>query len=397
MPGDDDDSKTGKGRLENGPWTKQDGSTFHKQMRDEAWERYEFAESKVSVETEQELGLWDSDGNYLGYGFADLVIEDKHVIDYKTDQMDTWTESTARARGHLYGSKAAAYANSPQLDSDAEGHLFMVGNRSEHDHINEIFCHAAAEHGVSVTFCDSADPQAVMDQIEERFTLVRRDLDVPVAVEFPLTEMVDASAPPQPMENLYGRRQFELVKGLVKVDEAASVAFGETFAEVAQPDPGFHAPDPSPYAPDGDFTTALFFGIQIGLKQAKESRLGQYIAEQYESFQDSRLAKQIEVVPRELTPEIEELAAAEVEPVVESQEVASEEVAAEEVAAPDQIELVDTSPDFPSEQEAGQRQELDPTPGVDPEPAAEVPSQAPGPDLDPTPVVQPDPEPEPEL
>lgn len=422
---DDDDAKAGKRRLENWQWTKQDGSTFHKQMRDEAWERYEFAESKINVEAEQELGLLDPDGNYAGYGYADLVIEDKHVIDYKTDQMDTWTESTARARGQLYGSKVAAYTNSPQLREDAEGHLLMVGHRSDHEHINEIFRHAAAEHGVSVTFCESADPKAVMDEIEERFMSVDRSVEVPVEAEIPLTEMVDASPSTQPIENFYGRRQFDLVKGMVKVDEAATVAFGETFAEVVQPDPGFHAPDQSTHAPEGDFTTALFVGIQIGFNHVKDTRLGQYVAEQYESFQEWRLARQIEVVPRETSTEIAELTAAHAETVevqaeAESQAIATEEVASEEIAAEqvesnrmegqemasEQIapeestasalnESADTSREVPSEPEEVHKQVCDPMERIDPESVVTARSEVPG--VNTTPAVECDPEPEPEL
>ncbi len=272
------------GELAHGKWTPRDGSDFHKMMRHEADWRYQRDDCQYDVECEWGMGLYDSNGHPVGYGFADLIIDDKHVIDYKTDQMTSWNATIARARGHEYGSKIASYANSPLLADNAKGHLYMVGNRNRDARIEATFREAAGEHGVNVVFCDSGDPQTVMDQIEDHFMPLEKQKDR----ENNLTEMVSRSQETNQTRSYLNEVQLNTYDAILTIKSELNQKLEQTYAAVEKEWEVFDTPSaPSANSGISSFVLAplLFKAFE---ERAKNSDIGQWVSEHIEEWQANR-------------------------------------------------------------------------------------------------------------
>jgi hypothetical protein len=148
-------------------WTGNDGTAYHEIIGYKAEDRFDYETTGRDVDRELRVQCRNESLEITGGGRIDLLIDERFVFDFKTDQMNGWSESYARKLGDQYGSKVASYVRSPQVRREAEGHLVMVGRRHADPRVESAFREAAAKHNVSTMFCDGGDPQAVLDRIDQ--------------------------------------------------------------------------------------------------------------------------------------------------------------------------------------------------------------------------------------
>ncbi len=148
-------------------WDRLDGIAYHKIAEDHAVESLDDPDRGISVEKEVKAKVLDENGELAKTGSIDLLVNQKDVIDIKTDDMRGWSKEKAKSMGEKYGKQVAEYVASPDTAKDAQGHLFMVGRQPSED-ARQKLQEAADRHDVSVTFLDSADPAHVTAVIQDR-------------------------------------------------------------------------------------------------------------------------------------------------------------------------------------------------------------------------------------
>lgn len=120
---------------------------------------------------EVEVRTSDTDGN-LKDGKVDLLVDDK-VIDFKTNDMRDWSETTARRFGHEHGKQVQGYVESPDTPENAEGYVISSVPPKSED-VRDTYTQALQDHGVDVRFSKSEAPE---DVAEAAADIVENDKD----------------------------------------------------------------------------------------------------------------------------------------------------------------------------------------------------------------------------
>lgn len=134
------------------------GTFAHSAYEQAAEERFEDAESNRPVIVTK------PDGEAQGY--IDTLIDERVVIDYKTDYMPDWSVADAKRMGDEYGQQVEGYVNGKEMPADARGWIIATVP-PESAEVREAFVDAAGEHGVGIKFSEGEQQEAVMEAVSE--------------------------------------------------------------------------------------------------------------------------------------------------------------------------------------------------------------------------------------
>lgn len=137
-------------------WTHEDGSIYHAICEQEVQYQIEDGDRGIEVNNNFPVTVQAKDGTPRT-GYIDSCIEDNgytSIIDYKTNDMSTWSINDANRFGHEHGSQVQAYVNSPEVSSQAKGYVLSLGRVSNSPEVAQAYAKAVAEHGVQLVFVD---------------------------------------------------------------------------------------------------------------------------------------------------------------------------------------------------------------------------------------------------
>jgi len=91
------------------------------------------------VYNQEEVIAKTADGTcYRGY--VDLLFDNKHVVDLKSDTMSEWSSTTAASKGRKFAEQVQAYLDGPTLAGRGGiAYLFMIGHPTEKTDVKAIF------------------------------------------------------------------------------------------------------------------------------------------------------------------------------------------------------------------------------------------------------------------
>jgi hypothetical protein len=135
------------------------GTLAHEAYQWAAEEHFEDAESKHT------LIVTKPDGTTKN-GEIDTLIDERVVIDYKTDYMPDWSVADARRLGDQYGRQVEEYVNGEGMPPDACGWIIATVP-SESAEVRQAFVDAAGAHGVSVKFSKGEQQEDVIEAVSE--------------------------------------------------------------------------------------------------------------------------------------------------------------------------------------------------------------------------------------
>ncbi len=143
-----------------GPMTPQTFGTFgHGGYEWAAEERLDDVESNRSVL------IIKPDGSEA-QGYIDTFINERVIIDYKTNDMRDWGEAEARRYGNEHGQQVQEYVNSPEMPDDARGWI-VATVPPESAESRQAYSDAAGVHDVGVKFSASEQQEDVMEAVSE--------------------------------------------------------------------------------------------------------------------------------------------------------------------------------------------------------------------------------------
>ncbi len=132
-------------------WTAVDGTKYCRACEEFVWDRLDEHRGK-SVDRQEYVRVRNSEGAFSD-GWVDLLIDGRHVVDFKSHDLSQWNEAKARQEGSAFGRQVRGYLDSPDLaGSGGEGYLFMVGKETANPDAMKALEEAAGAHGVKVVF-----------------------------------------------------------------------------------------------------------------------------------------------------------------------------------------------------------------------------------------------------
>lgn len=142
--------------------TSRDFGTFAHQAYEVAAEDgldNEYVESEVPVQ------VVDADGNVC-QGRIDTLVDERHVFDYKTNDMRDWNPSTAHQAGLEHGKQVSGYVHSPDLPPNATGTVISTVPPTSSES-RQAYADGLAQYGIGVQFSESEDPEDVTGSVQE--------------------------------------------------------------------------------------------------------------------------------------------------------------------------------------------------------------------------------------
>lgn len=133
-----------------------------------AYEYYvEYEGAFDDVTSEESVIITKPDG-VEAEGRIDTLINEKVIIDYKTDDMTDWdaAKATAIARSWSHGPKVKAYVDSPETPQDAKGWI-VATQPPKAEEVRQAYADGLAEFGVGVKWAESQHPDQVIDAIRD--------------------------------------------------------------------------------------------------------------------------------------------------------------------------------------------------------------------------------------
>jgi hypothetical protein len=121
-------------------------------------------ENGDEVYAEKPVQVLDQDGTEHD-GFVDLVVHEKYLFDFKSDDMRSWNETSARERAEKYGKQMQQYMESPDTPEDASGWIIAT-TPSESDEVTKAFEETLDQYGVKVRYSKGVEAQSVLDEVE---------------------------------------------------------------------------------------------------------------------------------------------------------------------------------------------------------------------------------------
>lgn len=125
------------------------------------------------VESEAPVQVIDADGN-VGYGRIDTLVDERHVIDYKTNDMRDWDSSQAYQAGLKHGKQVSGYVNSPDLPPNATGTVISTVPPISNE-TRQAYADGLAQYGIGVQFSESEDPDDVTAAVQEALNNLPED------------------------------------------------------------------------------------------------------------------------------------------------------------------------------------------------------------------------------
>lgn len=128
---------------------------------------YEWAaeEDFDDVESNRSVIVTQPDGTET-QGYIDTLIDERVIVDYKTNDMRNWSEADARWHGNNHGRQVAGYVNSREMPDDAQGWLIATVPPESAD-VRQAYTDAAGAHGVGVKFSKGEQQTDVMEAVSE--------------------------------------------------------------------------------------------------------------------------------------------------------------------------------------------------------------------------------------
>ncbi|MBN1922750.1 MAG: hypothetical protein JW892_15990 [Anaerolineae bacterium] len=117
------------------------------------------------VESEVPARVVNADG-MEHEGRIDTLVDGRHVIDYKTNDMRDWVPTQAYQAGLAHGAQVSGYVNSPDLPSDATGTVIATVPPVSSE-ARQAYADGLAQYGIGVQFSESEDPDDVAGAVQE--------------------------------------------------------------------------------------------------------------------------------------------------------------------------------------------------------------------------------------
>lgn len=135
------------------------GTFAHQAYEWAAEEHFEDAESNRSVI------ITKPDGSEA-QGYIDTLIDERVIVDYKTNDMRAWTVADAQRYGNEHGQQLKGYVNSPEMPSDARGWIIATVP-PESAEVRQAYTDAVGVHDVGVKFSESEQQEDVVEAVSE--------------------------------------------------------------------------------------------------------------------------------------------------------------------------------------------------------------------------------------
>lgn len=132
-----------------------------------AHQAYEWAteERFDDVESNRSVVITKPDGTEAA-GYIDTLINERIVIDYKSNYMPAWNVSEARRYGNEHGQQVEEYVNSKGMPDDARGWIIATVP-PESAEVRQAYIEAASAHGVGVKLSAGEQQEDVMNVVSE--------------------------------------------------------------------------------------------------------------------------------------------------------------------------------------------------------------------------------------
>jgi hypothetical protein len=135
------------------------GTFAHGAYEWSAEERFE------DVESNRPVIVTKPDGSEA-QGYIDTLINERVIVDYKTNNMRDWSVADAQRYGNEHGQQVKGYVNSPEMPSDARGWIIATVP-PESAEVRQAYTDAAGVHDVGVKFSGSEQQADVMEAVSE--------------------------------------------------------------------------------------------------------------------------------------------------------------------------------------------------------------------------------------
>jgi len=151
-------------------WTAVDGTKYCRACEEFVSDRLGDEVRGKSIDRQEYVRVRNSEGAFSD-GWVDLLIDGRHVVDFKSHDLSHWNESKARQEGSAFGRQVRGYLDSPDLiGSGGEGYLFMVGKESGKPGTMKALEEAAGAYGVKIVFVPGDGRlEAVCDAVYQTF------------------------------------------------------------------------------------------------------------------------------------------------------------------------------------------------------------------------------------
>jgi hypothetical protein len=132
-----------------------------------AHQAYEWAaeEHFDDVESNRPVIVTKPDGTEA-QGYIDTFIDERIVVDYKSNYMPGWSVSDARRYGDQHGQQVKEYVNSEGMPDDARGWIIATVP-PESAEVRDAYADAASMHDVGVKFAAGEQQEDVIDVVSE--------------------------------------------------------------------------------------------------------------------------------------------------------------------------------------------------------------------------------------
>jgi hypothetical protein len=166
-------SESGKsaiqGRWQGEKWSHVDGSIMHSIYEQKAYDELDNPEEGISVWNEEPIFVADAHGNKK-IGKVDTRIDHGNnttLIDYKTNDMNDWTEADGRRFGHEHGEKMKEYMESNQTPVGSLGYIIQCGRLPKNEYAKRVYSDSIEQYGGKVLFPDDGTPESVIGSVRE--------------------------------------------------------------------------------------------------------------------------------------------------------------------------------------------------------------------------------------
>jgi hypothetical protein len=150
--------------LDDDKWKAIDGTRYHQAIQREIMtsDRFEYVEEEVGCL------IKDKDGN-MKEGRMDLLMDEKDVVDIKTDDMSQWSVSRASREGMADGQQVREYTVSEGMPKDAKGYVLACGRTPEDPQAAAAYEEAINRQGVTLIWGpESGEPKEAAEILERR-------------------------------------------------------------------------------------------------------------------------------------------------------------------------------------------------------------------------------------
>jgi hypothetical protein len=150
-------------------WTPQDGTRYHSICQQTVLDQIEDVDNDIEVINNQSIIIKDKDGN-PGVGIIDTLIEHKGnntLIDYKTNDMNSWSISDAKRFGDEHGNQLERYVKSQNTLQGTKGYIIAIGRPSQSSEVLNTYVETVQTHDIGVLFPSGGEPEDVVASVRQ--------------------------------------------------------------------------------------------------------------------------------------------------------------------------------------------------------------------------------------